>query len=300
MANGTKLAENGSVRMLLTGFPGAGKTGALASLANAGFKLRVLDFDGNPESLLHFTDKAALPLIDVVALEDPIGMSGQFLDVKGIPTAFVRGVQLLDRWRYEDSDGTPDEKTGKRWIDLGASKDWGPDTIVVVDGLTGLGAAAMARSKAMGNKTLLNVSQPTWGMAIAEQSAFIRRLTAASNRHHVIVISHLKMVGPKEIQQSDDQMTRDLKERAADLVPTRFYPTALGWAMPQQIASEFPIVVNIEVRARGKTMSRRFNVAPRPDMDLKLPVKKIDELGELSPRNGLLTLFKALGALPPQ
>ena len=33
-------------RILMLGWQGGGKTGAAASLANAGFKLRILDFDG--------------------------------------------------------------------------------------------------------------------------------------------------------------------------------------------------------------------------------------------------------------
>ena len=299
MANAAKLAEQPSVRMLLTGFPGSGKTGSLASLANAGFKLRVVDFDGNPESLLAFTDESALANIDIVSLEDPISASGAFVGVSGVPTAFVKGVRLLDQWRYEDPDGVDDGK-GKKWVDLGKSKDWGPDTIVVVDGLTGMGAAAFARARAMANKTPQNTTLAVWGHAMEEQMAFVKRLTSAQNRHHVIVISHLKMIGPKDIQATDDQLTRDLKERVADLVPTRFYPSALGRALPENIAGEFPVVVNIENVARGKTVTRRFNFYPRPDMDLKLPVKQIASLGELGPRSGLLTLFKALGANPPQ
>lgn len=301
MANAATLAKDAPIRMLITGFPGTAKTGALACLVNAGFKLRVLDYDGNYAPLLQYVDADKLKNIDIVTLEDNIGFTGQFVGVKGAPTAFVRGVQLLDRWRYEDPNGTEvDEKTGKRFTDLGASKDWGPDTIVLLDGITGMGEASKARGMFMANKTPLNMSQGVWGLAMQEQMNFIKRLTNASVRHHVIAIAHMKMIGPKEITQSDDAVTQAIKEARADLIPTRFHPSALGRELPPTIAGEFPIVVNIELKAKGNKVYRRFNVVPREDMDLKLPVKQIASLGELGPRSGLLTLFKALGANPPQ
>jgi len=299
MANAAKLAQNSPVRMLITGFPGSGKTGSLACLANAGFKLRVLDYDGNPEPLFQYVEPAKLGNIDIVTLEDPIGVDGQFVKVKGIPTAFLRGVQLMDRWRYEDPDGELDPKTGKRWIDLGQSKEWGPDTVLVLDGITGMGAASMARAIAMTNKTPMSVSSPVWGLAMQEQMNFIKRLTSSVVKHHVVVLSHLKMIGPKEITATDDPITREIKERNVDLIPTRFHPSGLGRELPPNIAGEFPIAVTMEVKVKGNKVRRFFSVHPKEEMDLKLPVKDIEALGELGPRQGLLKLFRALGAKPP-
>jgi hypothetical protein len=285
--------------MLISGFPGSGKTGALASLANAGFKLRILDYDGNPEPLFQYVYPDKLKNIDIVTLEDPIGVNGQFVGVKGIPTAFLRGVQLMDRWRYQDESGEPDAK-GVKWVDLGSSKDWGLDTIVVLDGITGMGAASMARAVAMTNKTLMTVSRPVWGLAMQEQMNFLKRLTSAQTKHHVIVLSHLKMIGPKEINQDDDSITREIKERNVDLIPTRFHPSGLGRELPPNIAGEFPIAITLEVKAKGTKVKRFFSYQPKEEMDLKLPIKDFAALGELGPRTGLLTIFQALGAMPPK
>ena len=300
MANAAKLASVQPVRMLITGFPGSGKTGALGCLANAGFKLRVLDYDGNPEPLFQYVRPECLGNIDIVSLEDPIGLAGQFVGVKGIPTAFVRGVQLLDRWRYQDPEGSEVDVKGVRWTDLGSSKDWGPDTVVVLDSLTAMGDASMARAVAMTNKTLMTVSRPVWGMAMKEQHNFIKRLTSQMVRHHVVVLSHLKMIGPKEINQDDDQVTREIKERNVDLIPTRFHPSGLGRELPPVLPGEFPIAVTLEVKAKGNKVKRLFSYEPKEEMDLKLPVKDFAALGELGPETGLLAMFKALGAEPPQ
>lgn len=288
MANAAKMAATFPVRMLLTGYPGAGKTGSIAALANAGFKIRLLDFDGNPESLLQYTKPQFLQNIDILSFEDPLGDTGGTMGVKGIPKAFVNAVKAMDNWKYEEN--------GKE-ISLGASRDWGQDTIVVLDGLTGLGKACMRRAMAMTNKTPLNMTQQTWGIAIQEQESFIERLTAAGNRHHVVVISHLAMIGPKSDSSADSQLTKDIKEAQAELVPTRLYPSALGWKLPQSIAQHFPVCVTIGVEAKSKTVKRSFYVEPRPDMDLKLPTSKT--ITDLGVENGILGIFSALGHPKP-
>ena len=290
MANAAKLAANPAVRMLLMGYPGAGKTGALASLANAGFKLRILDFDGNPESLILHTEPDKLQNIDIMSFEDPLKEKSGHVGPEGLPKAFANALKAMDHWKYVDDDGTE--------VDLGQSKDWGPDTVVVLDGLTGLGKAAMRRAQAVMNKTPLNTTQAVWGLAIADQEAFIEKLTSAANRFHLVCISHLKMVGPKDIGSGDVDLTREIKMQQADLVPTRLYPSALGWALPQTIGQHFPVIVNISVEVRGKSVRRQFAVSPRQDMDLKMPSKA--ELGELGVENGLLRIFEALGAKAPK
>lgn len=287
------MAKQAPIRALLTGFPGAGKTGSLACLANAGFKLRILDFDGNPESLLKYTKRAALKNIDIMSFEDPQAFTGSFVGTKGAPSAFIKCCKALDSWKYTDPDGTE--------VDLGASSTWGGDTIVVLDGLTGLSQACFARAQAMMNKTPLNTTQAVWGLAIQDQANFIRRLTAASNLHHVIAISHLKMIGPKAIEGGDNQANAELKERMIDLVPTRYYPTALGQQLPQTICGEFPIVLNINSQVKGGKVKRTIRFQPVEEMDLKLPVplKALDSLTDLGVDDGILRVFDAMGIPRP-
>jgi hypothetical protein len=299
MASGKDLARKPAVRALLMGYPGTGKTGALASLANAGFKLRIIDFDGNPESLLQYTDRSRLGNIDIVSCEDNLGDLGQYVGPKGIPSAFTQALRTLIRWKYEDPSGdVVDEKTGKHYVDLGPTSEWGPDTVVVLDGLTGQGKAAFRRAQAMLNKTPLNTTQQVWGAAMADQEAMIEILTRASNRYHVVCISHLKIIGPKADANADSSLVKDIKEAQAELVKTKLMPSALGWALPQSIAGHFPVVACAEVRVKGKNASRVLTASAREDMDLKLPAK--GDFGDLPLATGLLDIFKALGANPPE
>src|SRR5688572_5177661 len=102
MANAAKQKANMPVRGLIVGYPKAGKTGSLASLVNAGFKLRILDFDGNLEPLYAMVEPDKLHLIDAIALEDTFHQTDAYQEPKGIPDAFYRGVKLLDRWKYTE------------------------------------------------------------------------------------------------------------------------------------------------------------------------------------------------------
>lgn len=285
MANGRDLLANAPVRALIVGYPGGGKTGGLACLLNAGFKLRILDFDGNLEPLLLHANPDMLGNLDAIQFEDELRTGAQYQEPVGIPTAFVDALKMMDRWKYKQSDGTE--------VDLGASKDWGPDTIVVLDSLTSMGEAAKLRAMKMSNKTKLNTSDRVWGLAMSEQEDFIKRLTSTRVRHHVIVLAHLKMVGPRDIRDKDSDLTKQIKEEIGALVETRLYPTALGWQLPQTIAQHFPTTIQAKSKELpGNRVSHVLSLVPRPELDLKLPAKL--EAKELDISDGMLTIFKAL------
>lgn len=283
-----------SLRALIVGYPGAGKTGSLAALANAGFKLRILDFDGNYEPLQQFVTNPNAD-VDIITLEDVVTNSPdkKFMTTEGIPVAFNRALQAMKHWKSVDADGVE--------TDLGKPADWGDDTIVVLDSLTAMGSAAMRRSMKMLNRTPLNNTQQVWGTAMADQEAFIELLTARTNRFHVIVLAHLKMVGPRDIVKDDDELTKDLKAAAAEMVKTRLYPSALGRELPPKIASHFGTVLLAESFTKlGQQPRRVLRWKAREDLDLKVPTLATKLEQDLPIEDGLLTVFKVLGANPPK
>lgn len=288
MTSALKLRKK-PARIMEVGFPGSGKTGSLACLANAGYKLRILDFDGNLEPLILNTKEQFLQNIDAVYLEDKMRVSAAGgTEPAGIPQAYLNALKMMDHWTYEE-DG--------QIIDLGKSKDWGDDTIVVLDSLTALGNACFRRAMKLLNKTALTVTDRMWGFAMAEQEAFIERLASESNKHHVIVLAHLKMIAPRDVRQGDSDLTKELKSRQADLIGTRYYPSALGWQLPQQIAAHFPSVILVEPEYKGTSASRKLKMLPRPELDLKVPAPNLPK--ELDIETGMLEIFKALGHTPP-
>lgn len=285
MASLKSLRRTTPIRMLLVGYPGAGKTGALAALADAGFKLRIIDFDGNNEPLFEYVTSPDAD-VDILTFEDRLENSpdGRYMQPVGIPDAFNKALKAMKAWKYKDEDDNE--------IDLGSSKSWGPDTVLVVDGITGMGKAAFRRAQKMMNKTPLNTTDAVWGTAMSDQESFIELLTSASNRFHVIVLSHLKLVGPRDIRSTDDELTKDLKKSAAEIIPTRLYPSALGNKLPPFIAGHFPTVVLAEQRFRNGKSSRILRTVAMEELDLKVPG---NVPAELPLESGLHTIFKHLG-----
>lgn len=286
MANAAKLSSNSPARVLLIGYPGAGKTGALCSLVDAGLKLRILSYDmaANMQPLFQYVqDKEKLANVDIVFLEDKLRGGAKFVEPVGIPTAFADGLKMMDRWRY---------KEGEEEIDLGASKDWGPDTVVVLDSLTAMGECAKRRAMVMLNKTPLNSTQQMWGLAMQDQHAFLSKLVSSSNKFHVVVLAHLKEVGPKDITSGDSEVTKEIKERLVNLMPTRIYPSALGQQLPREVGALFSTVLLCEREYKANKVTRVLKAMSGPEIDLKLPAKNLPD--RLPQESGLLEVFKAV------
>lgn len=286
MANAAALKLIQPVRMLIVGYPKAGKTGGLAPLLNAGFKMRFLDLDGNYEPLLNYADEDKLTNLDILSFEDQIAMSAgnQFATVVGKPMAYANALNALDHWKYKEADGTE--------VDLGRSKDWGPDTVVVLDSLTALGQAAFNRSVHLQNKTPLTITDRVWGFAMSEQLSFIKRLMSSANKHHTIVLAHLKMMGPKEIRKGDDAITSQVKQEVADLLPTRLWPNALGRVLPQEIGGEFPMIVEMKNKVVNRKEKHIITTVAREELDLGVPNAAIP--AELEIHDGMIKLFETL------
>lgn len=298
MASGKNLILSEPIRMMLTGYPGAGKTGSIASLVDAGFKVRVLDFEGNFAPMLRFADPNKLDNVDIVTLSDAMRLDPRGVQIpSGPPTAFTDALRLLQEWKYKDEDGQE--------VNLGRSSAWGPDTVVVLDSLTGMSEAAFRRAAAMMNKQRGNITSAVWGAATEDVSMAIQEMTKLKYRYHLIVISHLRMIGPSDfLTQNDDKdemaSVKEAKLEAIgdNLIPVRLYPRAVTKNQSQIIHKEFPTFIRAELVTRvGKT--RRVLVTQGgAEIDLKMPSKTAQR--EYPLETGMVDIFRALGVEPPK
>lgn len=255
MPKGSEHKSASITKMLLIGESGSGKTGALASLAVAGYKLRIIDLDNGLDYLMNFMRKRhpdKLDNIEYVSLRDKMkGTSSGFIPV-GIPNAYTKAITLLDKWE----DGS-------------RPSEWGPEYIMVLDSLTFLGDAAFNWKQAF-NPT---AKEPR-SIFYAAQDAIAEVLSAITGEDfnaNVIVTSHVRWMENKE-----------------GLI--KAFPSAIGGALGPKIPTYFNSLVLAQTIGTGDKVQRQIRTAPTNFMDLKNPA---DISAPLPIETGLADFFKA-------
>jgi len=249
------------VKMLLIGNSGAGKTGALAPLVAAGYKIKILDFDNGLDALFALVRQIDPKLLDNIEYEsfrDRIKMSQQGPSVVGAPRAYVSALKALEKWPVDDS--SPDE--------------WGQDTILVIDSLTNAGLAAFRWAQGM-NPTAKEQRQWFFQAQNVIQD-LIANVTDESFRTNVIVISHIELV-----------------DTAMGL---KGYVSAIGKALGPKLPRFFNTMVLSETTGSGKNVRRKLKTLPTAMIDVKTgaPGKVADEYDVVD--GGLAKLFEDLKA----
>ena len=275
MPAGTEHHSRNITKLLNIGPPGSGKTGALACLAEAGYRLVILDFDNGIDILINVVRKhkpEALSNIIYEVCTDKMkmvpGMAGGKIVTEGPPTAWVKAITGLSRWKFPIAAGS------KETYDLGPASSWGPETILVLDSLGLAGEAAMRFVVQLNAHQFLDYKdRADYGQAMDRLETLLQLLFSDGIGCNVIVNTHITYV--------EDRMNKSLQGM----------PRALGSALPPKVGGYF----NTIVRSTTKEGSKRV-ILTRVDMavELKLPLLPDALPSELPIETGLLTLFQAL------
>lgn len=159
------------IKMLLMGDTGTAKTGALASLANNGYKLHILDFDNGLDILSTTVKPEFLKNIEYETLtEKKRAVNGTVL-IQGTPKSFARGLALLTEW---------------------GTKYTSKEDVIVIDSLTFMSDAAMEHVLAGAGHTGRQPEIQEWGLAMSVLEDVLSILYSDDIKCHVIVISHIK------------------------------------------------------------------------------------------------------------
>ena len=157
-------------KLLLVGDSGSGKTASLAQLANAGYNLRILDYDDGLAILPEFLTADAVDRVSYVTLKDPIGKAD----------SFRRGVNLISNWKDEGEDFGPVSK-------------WTSKDVLVIDSLTLMGEAALSGALVFNNKKPTDqASQPEWGTAARDVQHIVQYITGTEAPCNVVVTTHMQ------------------------------------------------------------------------------------------------------------
>lgn len=231
------------VKLLVVGNSGTGKSGALVSLAKAGYKLRILDFDNGLDilaSVLRREKPDALKNVEYVTLRDKIKASptGPVLD--GMPNAFVNAMKMLDNW-----DPVAIKQEGAAF---GPPASWGPEAVLVIDTLTFLSAAAFNQARALNP----SAKEPRQWFFEAQKAILqvLGLITSEAFATNVIVNAHIDYI------DLPDGMKKG-------------FPSSIGQAIGKEIPAYFNHVALAE--SVGTPPKRSIRTVSTALIDLKSP-----------------------------
>jgi hypothetical protein len=212
-------------KLLLIGDSGSGKTGALASLAKAGYSLRIMDYDNGSDILYNLLkdDQEAMDRVYVEPLQDRFkAAGGKVTPIEA--SAWTKSVHLLSEWKGPD-------------YNLGPITSWTDKDILVIDSATMQGRAAMRFILSMNGRLMQQPFLSDWNLAGELVLNMLGMLYSPEVKCNVIVLSHLVTVG-EDISVSDPNIPGKIIKQTRP-GSERTYPSALGRSVPQQIGRYF-------------------------------------------------------------
>lgn len=255
MGNMLEHPSASTVKVMCASDSGMGKTGALAPLVDAGFNLRILDFDKGLSVLNGFVkDKSKLANVHYVdGLQDDFSLVGGRVGVKKA-AAFQRGMDALDK-------GGPDF-----WgVDIPPVKDWTARDILVLDTLSSAGRSALWLVMQMNAAQFKNPEIQHYGVAMENIERLLGMIMSPMVPCHVIINTHVTSI------EGD----------------ARLFPEALGSKLPPKVGRYFDNVVAINLTAGNRVFQTK-----KAGM---LPLKTAVPLPDTIPiGDGWITIFEKL------
>lgn len=219
--------------VLLIGPAGTGKTHSIGTLVDSGVEVFFLALESGIESLFgYYTDKgkplppnlhwhtlkaAKASFLDL--MENARAINTMSLDVlsKAVDPNRNKRNQFIELLTVLND--FPDEATGKNF---GPVNTWTPSRALVIDGMTGIGRAAM--SLVIGGKAVKN--QSDWGIA-QDQVEKILRMLCDNCRCHFVLLAHVE----REVDQvmgGTKLMVATLGRALAPKIPPMFSDVILA------------------------------------------------------------------------
>jgi len=186
------------VNVCLMGPSGTGKTYSVATAVEAGLDVFLLSLEPGLEALLAYWTKQGKPIPPNLHWHVIKGQENSFLDMADMARRVnTSSLEVLakaadpNRGNFTQMENIframndfPDDRTGEKF---GSVASWGTDRMLVIDGLTGICAAAL--SLVVGGKPVR--SQSDWGIAQQQVETLLRKLCDGCKCHFVL-LSHLE------------------------------------------------------------------------------------------------------------
>jgi hypothetical protein len=267
----TQHNPTGLSKVLLVGDSGAGKTGALACLANAGYNLYIFDYDNGLDVLHSFVEPEARSRVHFITLTDRLTTSPTGPIPLGVPSAITRAMRMLDHWCIK--------KEGEVIEDCGRAKDWGERDVLVKDSLTLMGIAALRRVIVAGaDRNLADRIAHPWpadyGEAMNMLEGTLQLLFSDLIQCNVVVTAHIvKPFAKKKVEVVRADGSTAIQEIEND--DAKGFPSALGRQLPPKVGRYFNSVLRVKTEGVGPTSSRLIHTVSDGEIELKTPAPHI-------------------------
>ena len=256
----------GIVKAILAGESGNGKTGALISLIEADYNLRILDLDDGLDflrSLILERCPERIQQVNYHTIKQEMRILGSKLTVKGMPTVFNNAMKALNNW---------DEEAG-----ISHLYTWGPKDILVIDSLTFLAQAAFLLSKGLNGRLGTPVTdRRDYGNAGITLEDFFNFICAEQVKCNIIGITH---ISHHEMEDPNGKM---------QLVGT--YPALIGKKIETKLGTYFNSILCVHRKGTG-TNEKRIILTKNHKL-LKLKGASTTVPAELPIETGLADFFK--------
>lgn len=234
-------AHSHSIKMLFVGNTGAGKTGSTASLAAAGYNVRILDLDKGVELLddyiLNPDSMYRKPRAKLWTAEQCAGIEKRMSYVTLDESMLIKQSQVIpkgDLWNK--ISGQLDKwKDGEQ--DFGNIESWTIRDVLVIDGLSRLSDAAFNYQLAMNGRLLGRPEQSDFGMAQRNVERLLMLLYSSAIKCHVILICHIAFI-------------------ETEGGPTRGFPQTIGKAISPKIGQYFNHALLAKTSGQGEATKR--------------------------------------------
>ena len=190
-------------KIIYLGHYGSGKTGSLASLAAAGYNVRVLDLDKkililrdymlNAEKSIY---RRAMP--GLWTAEQAAGTADRLSYVELDETWVLVGAKGKERYVPKGDLWGKSMELLNNWQNFGNIGTWGARDVLVIDGLSRISDAALNQQMALsGNLTkfgsVMGDYRPDIGAAQIMIARLLQTLKSSEVKCHVIVICHIAL-----------------------------------------------------------------------------------------------------------
>lgn len=291
------------LKIINLGDSGTAKSGALAALANLGYRVFIADFDVGTHILNEYLTPEGAARLYFKTFTDEMISDGLFTWPKGMPQAWMKGMMEIQTWR---------EKIDGKMVNLGGVNDWGQTDVLAIDSLTFMSRAAMryemfmdmgqTTNTATDREKMLRWLHPfprDFGGAQNRIEKFFELIYSKGVNCNVVVSAHVRKLGGGGKQLVKDKETGVTYMREMDSeIEGKGYPVTVGRALSPHLARYFNTVVMSTCEGEGEGAKRWINTVPIDNTPLKCEapskVKSRILIDGGNPDSGLAKLFKLL------